>query len=197
MTRKRLIDLSESVNNVTGTSYSTAYSLDYAETVSLQAVITVNTPAAATFTAAVTDICTSVASGFKTGLKIRGTTTTTLPAGLALATDYFVIYIDADTYKVASSLANALIGTAVDITNTGTGVHTFTPTAIAGGLVTLQQSNDGTNYSAVATGTAITASAVVVIEKVDPTLKYARVKYEVTAGQVSSVNNVLVKGETL
>lgn len=83
-----------------------------------------------TFTAAATDICTAVAHGLQTGDgPIRLTTTGTLPAGLALATDYYVIKIDADTFKLATSLANAYAGTAVDITDAGTGTHTLSDTA--------------------------------------------------------------------
>lgn len=83
-----------------------------------------------TFTAAVDDTCTAVAHGLETGDgPVRLTTTTTLPAGLALATDYWIIRITADTFKLATSLANAYAGTAVDITGTGTGTHTLSDTA--------------------------------------------------------------------
>lgn len=84
-----------------------------------------------TFTAAATDICTAVAHGLQVGDgPIRLTTTGTLPAGLALATDYWIIEgADADTFKLASSLANAYAGTAVDITGTGSGTHTLSDTA--------------------------------------------------------------------
>jgi hypothetical protein len=79
-----------------------------------------------TFTAATTDICTATAHGFKTGDRVRLTTTTTLPAGLAAATTYYVIYLTADTFKLASTDALATAGTAVDVTDTGTGTHTVT-----------------------------------------------------------------------
>ena len=61
-----------------------------------------------------------------TGMKVRATTTGTLPTGLALATDYFVIRVDAVSIKLASSLANAVAGTAIDITAQGSGTHTLT-----------------------------------------------------------------------
>lgn len=86
--------------------------------------LTGNNGTSQVFTAATTDIITSAAHGRVTGERVRLTTTTTLPAGLSLATTYYVIRIDADTFKLASSAANALAGTAVDITDTGTGVHT-------------------------------------------------------------------------
>ena len=106
---------------------------------------TVNTPAAKAFASATdvdtaTDYITEVAHGFLTGLIGQMTTSATLPTGLSLATDYFIIEIDDDTYQLASSLANALAGTAVDITAIGSGDQTFTPTALAGASIKLQGS---------------------------------------------------------
>lgn len=85
-----------------------------------------------TFTAdASTDVCTytssaSVPSNILTGTRVRLTTTTTLPAGLATATDYYVIRVSDTTFKLATSHANAIAGTAINITDAGTGTHTIT-----------------------------------------------------------------------
>lgn len=46
-----------------------------------------------------------------------------LPTGLAAVTDYWVIRVDANTVKLATSSANALAGTAIDITAAGSGTH--------------------------------------------------------------------------
>lgn len=43
-----------------------------------------------------------------------------LPAGLAVLTDYWLIRVDDNTVKVATSFANAMAGTAIDITDVGT-----------------------------------------------------------------------------
>lgn len=48
-----------------------------------------------------------------------------LPAGTAVDTNYWIIAASADTYKLASSKANALAATAVDLTTAGTGTHTL------------------------------------------------------------------------
>lgn len=83
-----------------------------------------------TFTAdAGTDVCTwtstaNIPSNVLTGTRVRLTTTVTLPAGLALATDYYVIRLSDTTFSLATSFANATAGTAIDITSTGTGTHT-------------------------------------------------------------------------
>ena len=60
---------------------------------------------------------------------VRLTTTDTLPAGLALATDYWIIYLSANTYSLATSRALAFAGTAVTTTDAGTGTHTLSDTA--------------------------------------------------------------------
>lgn len=84
-----------------------------------------------TFTAdAGTDIITmtstaNIPSNILTGTRVRLTTTTTLPAGLSLATDYYVIKVSDSTFKLATSYANAIAGTAINITDAGTGTHTM------------------------------------------------------------------------
>lgn len=72
-----------------------------------------------------------------TGMSGQFTTTGGLPAGLALATTYWLVRTNTSTFKVASSLANAQNGTVIDITTAGTGVHTFTTTLTARTLANL------------------------------------------------------------
>lgn len=59
-----------------------------------------------------------------TGHLVRFTTTGTLPTGLQLNTDYYVIYVSATEIQVALTLADALSGVEVAITGAGAGVHT-------------------------------------------------------------------------
>jgi hypothetical protein len=47
-----------------------------------------------------------------------------LPAGLTTATTYYIIKVDANTYKLATTLANAVAGTAVDLTDFGSSTLT-------------------------------------------------------------------------
>lgn len=73
-----------------------------------------------------TDVIT-LANGLPTAYQvIQFTTTGTLPAGLSLATNYWISAIASNTFKVATTAANATAGTFVDITDAGTGVHTAT-----------------------------------------------------------------------
>lgn len=62
-----------------------------------------------------TETITSVAHGLATG---HACVTTTAVNGLALNTIYYVIRVDADNYKLATSYANAHAGTAFNLTGT-------------------------------------------------------------------------------
>jgi hypothetical protein len=57
--------------------------------------------------------------------RVQLTTTVTLPAGLALSTDYYVIKLTDLTCQLAISYANAVAGTFITLTDAGTGTHTL------------------------------------------------------------------------
>lgn len=186
------------LSNLVTTDTSVEFSLKGAESVSVQVVSDVNTPSAETFAAADVDVtentATITAHGLLTGLKGQLTTDDTLPDGLSLLTDYFIIVVDADTVKFATSLANALAGTPVDILDQGVGTHTFTPTALAGGAAKLQKSNDKVNWHDEGSATNITADGSVFLEKDRPTSEWGRLHLTLTAGSLSAAAHVLVKG---
>lgn len=71
----------------------------------------------------------AVTASYSTGDQVKFTTTVTLPAPLALATVYFVIRISATSIKLAVTLTDALAGTAINLTDQGTGVHSLTVAA--------------------------------------------------------------------
>jgi hypothetical protein len=74
-----------------------------------------------------TNTINEAAHGLSTGDgPVQLTTTGTLPAGLSLLTDYWIIVTGAGTFKLAASLADALAGTAVSFSDDGTGTHTYT-----------------------------------------------------------------------
>lgn len=80
-----------------------------------------------TFTAdAGTDICTHAFYNLMAYTRVQLTTSGTLPAGLTTATDYYVIKVTDTTCKFATSYANAVAGTAINITDAGTGTHNIT-----------------------------------------------------------------------
>ena len=76
-----------------------------------------------------TGVITETAHGYLTGDVGQLSTSSALPGGFVVSTDYHVIKLDADTYALASSQANAVAGTRIYPTSVGTGNQTFTPNA--------------------------------------------------------------------
>lgn len=78
------------------------------------------------------EITTATDQKWRTGSRIRFTTTGTLPAPLALLTDYFVIapatatMFPGPVFRLATTLANAIAEIPINLTTIGTGVHTAT-----------------------------------------------------------------------
>ena len=83
-----------------------------------------NNLASVTFTAvAATDLITTASDhGLAIGDRVQVSSTTTLPAGLSAATDYFVLTVPSSTTMTVSASDG---GSAVDITDTGTGTHSM------------------------------------------------------------------------
>jgi hypothetical protein len=72
---------------------------------------------------------TKTAHGLLTGDgPVRLTTTGGAPGGLAVATDYWVIRLDADTVQLAATFEASLALTPIDITSAGTGTHAIVDT---------------------------------------------------------------------
>lgn len=105
----------------------------FTSTPSLSTDVEVDVPSAKAFASStdislVTGIITETAHGYATGDVGRLTTSSALPTGFALSTDYFVLKVTDDSYRLCSSLANAQAGVFIKATTTGTGNQTFTPT---------------------------------------------------------------------
>lgn len=66
-----------------------------------------------------------------TGQAVVLTTSGSAPGGLTASTTYYVIRASSTTITLASSLSNAVNGTKIDITSTGSGTHTLTQTLTA------------------------------------------------------------------
>lgn len=124
-----------------------------------------------TYTAdAATDVLTKVAHGLETGDGPLRTTNSggALPGGLAINTDYFAIRIGPDTFRVATSRANAVAGVAINITSNGTGTQTLSDvggtTRVSDAAVTRNLIVDGTATvgGAVSTSGLLTANGGVI-----------------------------------
>jgi hypothetical protein len=111
-----------------------------------------------------TETFTAVAHGLETGdgpfrvVNSGGA----LPTGISAGTDYWIIYVDADNFMLATSLADAYAGTEVTISDNGTGTHTIQDTASTArgldGYFTYEATQaetdfDGSEFSVIIEGT--------------------------------------------
>lgn len=78
------------------------------------------------FTADSTTDQLAVLTQFATGQAFQVSTTGVLPVPLAASTTYYAIRVDATHIRVATTFANALLGTFIDITTNGTPPNTIT-----------------------------------------------------------------------
>lgn len=101
-----------------GTAYSrTTYSALFNAIVPLLGTFTV--------TIATPGVVTMTAHGMQTGAQVFLTTTGALPTGLTANTLYYVIKIDANSFNLATSRANAYAATKIATSGTQSGTHSL------------------------------------------------------------------------
>lgn len=83
-----------------------------------------------------TDTITSAGHGLSDDRAVRLFTDGVLPGGLSVGTTYYVINATADTFQLSATLG----GSAIDITDTGTGAHSFAGGTLQELLATLPAS---------------------------------------------------------
>jgi hypothetical protein len=97
------------------------------------------TPSIFTITIANPAVITKTAHGLTNSERVRFTTTGALPTGITTGVDYIITVIDANTFKLSTSVANALAGTDIITTGTQSGVHSYTNTLYGQGNGTTTQ----------------------------------------------------------
>ncbi len=97
---------------------------------SLGYIINYYSTATVTITIAAPGVVTWTAHGLVSGQKIQLATTGALPTGLAAATTYWITKVDADTFKLSTSLANAQAATFITTTGSQSGVQTAVAASI-------------------------------------------------------------------
>ena len=134
-----------------------------------------------------TDVITSVAHGLQTGVVVQVTTSGALPTGISGSTDYWVIALTDDTFSLASSLANAQAGTAVDFSDAGTGNHTLTQQTDVATYV-VEVSPDNSQWFTYDQMSAVSIVGASTKEKhFECAAPYIRVSIAVSKGNLSSV----------
>lgn len=162
--------------------------------VSAAVSVTVNTVASQHYTANdTTMIFTATAHGLVTGEAVTVSNSGGgVPTGLSTSTTYYVIYVDANDFQLATTLANALAGTNLTISSNGTGTQSVIATALASATVQLQKSNDGTNWANDGSSVSITATGVYWIEKTIGTALQYRATYALASGSMTTSENWVV-----
>jgi hypothetical protein len=88
-----------------------------------------------TITIATPGVVTWNSHGLVTGNKIQLTTSGALPTGLTASTTYWVIFNDANSFWLATSLANAAAGTKIATSGSQSGTHTAVACQIEANLL--------------------------------------------------------------
>ncbi len=152
--------------------------------------VTNDSPTTNVFTTAgmttVGDFVNMVAHGYQTGLLGLMTSSGGLPSDFPTANTYYIIARTVDTVQFATSLANAIAGTPVDITaKDGTGNHSFKPTALSGLGVHLEASIDGSNWFPMASST-LTSVGATLMSYTGVSYNYVRANCTMASGQVTA-----------
>lgn len=179
---------------------SSLVDLNYARSYSVQLIFSVDSVSSQNFSDSnvntSTDRITITGHGLVTGLKVTLTVTGTLPSPLAVLTNYYVIAVDSNTISLATSLANALAGTAINLTTAGSsGVAVVVVPASLDCFVSVNKSNDGLNWLPAFFGLQIVASGTDMLEEPDVDYRYLKLNKEVNGGSVSLQAKIVVIGD--
>lgn len=189
---------------VAAAKYGSAVELEHMVLADATASITVANPDDVDFTDAdVNDTNNSVTvagHGLLTGTKVQVSTDDTLPDGLAAATDYYIIKVSSSVFKFATSQANALAGTAIDLLDAGTGNHTVEVNTTVAGSAKLQKTNDRASedsrawFDVASSSQNFTGSTTLNWALVDIGFVAVRAVVTVTSGTVTVSTRINAKG---
>lgn len=118
-----------------------------------------------TVTIAAPGVVSYTSHGLVTGDKVYLTTSGALPTGLSASTTYYVILIDANSFNLATSFANAFAGTKITTTGSQSGTHTL----FSGGLILKSWVPDTTVFSASNSGIvgSVSSGNIIIMPNVD------------------------------
>lgn len=194
------VDCSQILNVTSQTSSKSAIlDLQDVDVLSMSTTYSVTTQSAAVVPSASIsgNVFTKTAHGLVTGVVGQMTTSSALPTPLVVSTNYYVIRLTANTFSLASSLANALAGTAITLSDAGTGNQTFTPTT-ASGTLALYESVDGTNFVAVSGDTVTITGSSTTIWHVSPVFsRYMKVLFTPTSGAINFTVTMNARNNTV
>ena len=178
-------------------SMSRIINLEYSNGFALVSKAIDTTPSNFTFTPSdvTLSLIIKVAHGCLTALKVRFTTTGTLPGGISLNTDYYLIRQSADLFRVANSVENALAANFITLTNGGSGTHTVSITAATSPVITLEASIDGEIYAPISGINVPLIASPYMIESEAAYYHYLKVSLTVSSGQFNINSRIMSKGQ--
>lgn len=107
-----------------------------------------------TVTIAAPGVVTHAGHALWDGATVRFTTTGALPTGITASTDYFITKVDANSYKLSTTLANQVAGTYITTSGSQSGVHTVN------NYTSVRGTGAGTPELAVVNGIRVNAVAI-------------------------------------
>lgn len=110
--------------------------------------------ATVTMTIAAPGVVTHTAHGLWDGATVLFSTTGALPTGITAGVNYFITKVDANSYKLSTSLANQIAGTFITTTGSQSGVHTVN------NYTSVRGTGAGTPELAVVNGIYVNAVAI-------------------------------------
>jgi hypothetical protein len=185
---------------VAATSTSTAINMDRIDGISFQAVYSDTTPATVAIASTSFAVAGSTVANVATlGCAGQGTWLSTsggLPSGLSAGTTYYVFQNAAGTWSLSATSTGAVAGLAVSWTTQGTGTHTFHFLANSGNSVRFQVSNDGSNWTDVASSSTTFSGANTTTWNYAQTYyRWVRAVYNAVTGSYNLV--ITANGESL
>lgn len=96
------------------------------------------------------DLVTCAGHGFSTGDRVYFSSITST-TGISINTNYYVEYVGVDTFRLASSFANAVNGTYLALTTNGSGSIVYAPWGISGASNFLLPDGQGMAFKGVGT----------------------------------------------
>lgn len=146
--------------------------------------------------AVVSNLIVSVGHGMKTGLKVRATSTGSLPTGISQGVDYYIIRNSADIFSLATSQENAVDGILITLTG-GSGVHTFTIQPSTPVNVSVEQSIDNEIWVPLSGSTSTLRSTPIMLEQDASYYHSVRVRIDCDGGQHNVNVKLMLRGNSL
>lgn len=133
--------------------------------------------------------------GYAYGLKIRFTTSGTLPAGISAGVDYYLLNVTTDDFVIATSMANLADGIFVNTTDGGSGTHTVNVQAAVGPWIELYGTIDDENYFLVQNSRKEITEEFTSIEHEVAYYHKLKVRIKIQGGQYNVNCKIMTKGK--